>query len=166
MFIVSQVSSHRPPPHRTASSSPAQSSPLSEGEGERADGGRSCRNWTRVNVHGEGVCPNGGSSAGVKTKRGVSAQPGVFDTYCQGEKKCRKGLCKNEIVRSLDGDSERCRGLVSAESTLLLHLTHLCPALSRWSFRCIFFLVDLLFFLPGEQKNQLAEVPLDLGPRC
>lgn len=79
------------------------------------------------------------------------------------KKKRRKGLCKNEIVCRSDGDSKRCCGRVSVESGLLFLLTHLRTLLSHaWSFRYIFF-VDLLVFLPGEQKNW-PKCPSTLDP--
>lgn len=114
LFIVSQVCSHRPPPHLTASSSPARSGPLSKGEGVRADGGRSCRNWTRgggVNVHDEGVCPNGGAQVQVLKRRGgrVSVQPGVLakDRRQGGKKNAEKGraetsACEVQTVTQSD----------------------------------------------------------------
>lgn len=55
-----------------------------------------------VNVHDEGVCPNGGAQVQVLKRRGgrVSVQPGVLakDRRQGGKKKCRKGPCRNERV--------------------------------------------------------------------
>lgn len=121
-----------------------------------------------VNVHDEGVCPNGGgSSAGVKTK-GRESQHSARGP-CQGppprrKKNAEKGraetsACEVQTVTQSDAVGACLRSPCSCSSS------RTCAPRSPTRGLSGVFCGGFVVFLAGGAE-ELAEVPLDLGPRC
>lgn len=104
-----------------------------------------------------------GLRAGVKT-RFVRAQPGVSAKCCQGDRKAGKGCTKWTRVQFRQWPKEMLWVCVRRVHVLLF-LTHLCALHSRARSFCVYFLVDLFFFLPRKQKDW-PRCPLTLDPHC